>query len=114
MSKSKKSLEERISELEQKRLESLGQSKKYDARIKELEKRDKAEKVKARTHRLCVIGGAVESVLGRAIEPDEVHKLTAFLEKQEQNGSYFSRAMEKRDEVEVYGSAEVETGETLL
>ena len=59
----------------------------------ELEKRYKEEQKKARTHRLCQIGGAVESVLGDTIEEADIPKLIGFLKRQEENGCYFSRAM---------------------
>jgi integrase len=50
---------------------------------------------KKRTHRLCQIGGAVESVLGSAIEEDDIPKLIGFLKRQEANGKFFSKAMQK-------------------
>ena len=46
-------------------------TKKLIAQRKELEKRKKAEESKKRTHRLCQIGGAVESVLGCPIEEED-------------------------------------------
>lgn len=55
----------------------------------------KAEESKKRTHRLCVIGGAVESVLGYPIEEEDIPKLIGFLKRQEANGRYFSKAMQK-------------------
>ena len=51
-------------EMEKKEQESLEKAKRYAAQKKELLKRKKAEESKKRTHRLCQIGGAVESVLG--------------------------------------------------
>ena len=54
---------------------------------------NKEEQKKARTHRLCQIGGAVESVLGGPIEEADIPKLIGFLKRQEENGFYFSRAM---------------------
>ena len=64
MAKSTKTYEERIRALEKKEQESIEATKKLIAQRKELEKRKKAEESKKRTHRLCQIGGAVESVLG--------------------------------------------------
>ena len=60
-----------------------------------LQKRQKAEESRKRTHRLCVIGGAVESVLGCPIEEEDIPKLIGFLKRQEANGRYFSKAMQK-------------------
>ena len=46
-------------------------------------------------HRLCQIGGAVESVLGAPIEEKDIPKLIVFLKRQEANGRFFSKAMQK-------------------
>jgi outer membrane PBP1 activator LpoA protein len=95
MAKSTKTYEERIRALEKKEQESIEATKKLIAQRKELEKRKKAEESKKRTHRLCQIGGAVESVLGAPIEEEDIPKLIGFLKKQEANGKFFSKAMQK-------------------
>ena len=78
------------------RIEKLAQElKHYEAQKKQLEKRRNEEERKKRTHRLIEIGAAVESVLGRCIENEEIPKLIAFLNKQESNGKFFSKAMQK-------------------
>lgn len=93
MSRSTKSYEERLLEMERREQESLEKAKKYAAQKRELQKRQKAEESRKRTHRLCVIGGAVESVLGYPIEEEDIPKLIGFLKRQEANGRYFSKAM---------------------
>ena len=95
MSRSTKSYEERLLEMERREQESLEKAKKYAAQKRELQMRQKAEESKKRTHRLCVIGGAVESVLGCPIEEEDIPKLIGFLKRQEANGRYFSKAMQK-------------------
>ena len=100
MSKSVKSYEERLMEMERREQESLEKAKRYEAQKKELQKRQKAEESKKRTHRLCQIGGAVESVLGYPIEDEDIPKLVGFLKRQEANGRYFSKAMQKGVETE--------------
>ena len=95
MAKSTKTYEERIRALEKKEQESIEATKKLIAQRKELEKRKKAEESKKRTHRLCQIGGAVESVLGCPIEEEDLPKLISFLKRQETNGKFFSKAMQK-------------------
>ena len=95
MAKSTKTYEERIRALEKKEQESIEATKKLIAQRKELEKRKKAEESKKRTHRLCQIGGAVESVLGCPIEEEDLPKLIGFLKRQEINGKFFSKAMQK-------------------
>ena len=82
-------------EMEKKEQESLEKAKRYAAQKKELLKRKKAEESKKRTHRLCQVGGAVESVLGAPIEEEDIPKLIGFLKKQEANGKFFSKAMQK-------------------
>ena len=104
MARSTKSYEERMLQLEKKEQESLEKAKQYATQKRELEKRKKAEESKKRTHRLCQIGGAVESVLGCAIEEEDIPKLVGFLKRQEANGKFFSKAMQKEpvtDTVEV-------------
>ena len=81
--------------IEKKEQESIEATKKLIAQRKELEKRKKAEESKKRTHRLCQIGGAVESVLGCPIEEEDLPKLIGFLKRQETNGKFFSKAMQK-------------------
>ena len=95
MTKTKKSFEERMLEMERREQESLEKAKQYAAQKKELKKRHDAEERKKRTHRLCQIGGAVESVLGNTIEEEDIPKLIAFLKKQETNGRYLTKAMAK-------------------
>ena len=73
-------------------------TKSFEERMLEMEKREQESLAKARrkrTHRLCQIGGAVESVLGVPIEEEDIPKLIGFLKKQEANGNYFSRALGK-------------------
>ena len=82
-------------QLEKREQESLEKAKQYAAQKRELEKRKKAEESKKRIHRLCQIGGAVESVLGSAIEEEDIPKLVGFLKRQEANGKFFSKAMQK-------------------
>ena len=53
------------------------------------------EERKKRTHLLCQIGGTVEKVLDRPLVEEDVMRLLYFLNQQERNGKYFTRAMEK-------------------
>ena len=97
MAKSKKSLEERMLDIEQREQATIEKAKRYEAQKRELKKKLETEERKKRTHRLCVIGGAVESVLGATIEEEDIPKLIAFLNKQELNGKFFSKAMQKEE-----------------
>lgn len=95
MARSTRSYEERILALEKRERESIEAARKIAAQRRELEKRRKAEESRKRTHRLCQIGGAVESVLGCPVEEEHIPRLVAFLRKQEADGGYFSKAMGK-------------------
>ena len=61
-----------------------------------LRAKEKEKERKARTHRLIEIGGAVESVLGRPIEKEELPKLITFLKKQEEKGQFLSKALSEQ------------------
>lgn len=94
MAKQKRTLDERIQNCSTKEEEMLEKLKQYQAQRKQLERRKKEEERKIRTRRLIQIGGAVESVLGRAVTEEDIPKLISFLKKQEANGRYFSKAMQ--------------------
>jgi len=77
--------------------ERLVENKQRQEKLKQEERRIKSQMVqaerKARTRRLIEIGAAVESVLGRPIEKEDLPKLIGFLKQQEERGGYFSKTM---------------------
>lgn len=83
--------EEKIAKLREKQAQLKAQEKQLLAKEREKER-------KARTKRLIEIGGAVESVLGRPIEKEDLPLLIAFLQRQEERGNYFSNAMKRKPE----------------
>ena len=85
MAAEKRSIDERISELQEKQKQLKEQEKKLRAQQSQAER-------KARTKRLIEIGATVESVFGKPIEKEDLPKLKNFLEQQEQRGQYFSKA----------------------
>ena len=92
---SKKTLEERLSliaEREKKAQEKIDQMK---ARRRMLEKKQQDELRRQRTRRLIQIGAAAESVLGREFKEGDIELFRNFLKRQERNGSFFSKALEK-------------------
>ncbi len=95
MARSTKSYEERMLQLEKKEQESLEKAKQYAAQKRELKKRQKDVETKKRTHRLCQIGGAVESVLGSTIEEEDIPKLIGFLKSRKQTESFSQRQCRK-------------------
>ncbi len=108
MAKSTKSYEERMLEMEKKEQESLEKAKRYAAQKKELLKRKKAEESKKRTHRLCQIGGAVESVLGAPIEEEDIPKLIGFLKKAGSQWKIFLKGNAERNKYRYGGSVMAE------
>ena len=100
-------MKKRMLEMEKKEQESLEKAKRYAAQKKELLKRKKAEESKKRTHRLCQVGGAVESVLGSPIEEEDIPKLIGFLKKQEPTGN-FSQGNAERNKYRYGGSVMAE------
>ena len=106
---SKRTLDERIQEKDNLMQQLLVKAKQYEAQIKQLEKKKKEEERKARTHKLITIGGVVSSVLGRDFVEGDDKRLLNFLNQQERNGSYFSKAMNngapdtaKKDKVQAH------------
>ena len=85
----RKTIEEQIKALEEK-------EKTIKARKQQQQAKEKEKERKARTHRLIEIGGAVESVLGRPIEKEELPKLITFLKKQEEKGQFLSKALSEQ------------------
>lgn len=83
-----RSIEERISDLQERQ-------KQLKAQEKALKARRSKEKRKQDAHRKIVVGGAVESVLGRPIEEHEIGNLILFLRQQEDRGGYFSSFMNR-------------------
>ena len=92
---SKRTLQERIQEKNERYEQVMAKAKQYEAQKKQLEKRQKEEDRKIRTRRLIQIGGAAESVLGREFTDDDILRFMNFLKLQEKNGGYFTRAMSK-------------------
>lgn len=83
---SKRTFEERIEELKRKQEQLKEQER-------DIRRRASEEARKKRTRRLIEIGGIVQSVLGRELEDEDKERLIRFLNQQERNGKYFTRAM---------------------
>ena len=65
-----------------------------EAKKKQLTARKKEEDRKARNHRLILLGGNIEQILGRKLIDEDVPKIRKFLLDQERRGKYFSRALQ--------------------
>lgn len=93
MPRSKKSIEERIDAKDdelQKAMDKLNQIKEQK---KALEKRKHEQERKARTHRLIVIGGIAEMVLGREFKDGDEKRFERFLKAQQSRGGFYAKAM---------------------
>ena len=90
MATEKRSIDERISELQEKQKQLKEQEKKLKAQQSQAERKN-------RTKRLIEVGATVESVLGKPISKEDLPKLKKFLEKQEQKGQWFSQAMNEKE-----------------
>lgn len=80
--------DERIAKLKEKREQLYAQER-------ELKKRQTQAERKKRNHRFMQIGGIVEMVLKRKLTDEDIKKFERFLIQQENNGKYFSTAMNK-------------------
>ena len=92
---SKRTLEERINEKNERLQKAKEKAKQYEAQKRQLEKLQKAADRKKRARRLIEIGGTVESVLGREFKEGDTVRLKIFLELQEERGRFFSSAMQR-------------------
>lgn len=101
----KRTLEERIADEARKETEAMERAKQFAAKKKQLEKRKKEEDRKKRTKRLIECGAVAESVLGRPLVDGDATRLMNFLNLQERNGNYYTRAM---------GPGDTEDGKTGL
>jgi hypothetical protein len=86
MANEKRSINERINQLKERKKQITLMEQKLKAQQTQTERKE-------RTKRLIEIGAVVESVLGKPILKDDLLKLKSFLEQQEQRGKYFSKAM---------------------
>ena len=100
MSTPKRTLQERVTEKDLQIEKKLQELKQLQEQKKRLESRRKEDERRARAHRLIEIGGAVESVLGRPIQEQEIPKLISYLRSQEDRGRYFSKAMASEEDKE--------------
>ena len=92
MAVEKRSIDERILELQEKQKQLKEQEKKLKSQLTQAER-------KVRTKRLIEIGAIAENVLGKPILKEDLLNFKEFLELQEQRGNWFSKAMfsEKED-----------------
>ena len=86
--RTRKTLQERLEEIEEQKRQLLEKKKKLEAEIKRDDR-------KARTKHLIETGRAVYSVLGDEYKEGDIDKLIAFLKLQDERGKLFSKAMNR-------------------
>lgn len=87
----KRTLEERIAEAQEKQRQYREQEKKLKAQASQKARKE-------RTKHLIEIGGTIYSILGRDFIDGDIERLTSFLKGQENRGEYFSKAMNEISE----------------
>ena len=110
---SKKSFDERIAELDSKAQTAFEKGKQYEAQKRNKKKKKKAEERKKRNHLLIEIGAAVESLMDRPVQEGDDIRLLNFLKRQEANGRFFTKAMEKSVPHEFAHGSEVSSTQGL-
>jgi hypothetical protein len=93
MPRSNKTFEERMDEKDEQIQKHLAIVKQIKEQKKDLEKRRKEKERRERTRRLIQIGAVAEKVLDRPFTEDDHIRFMNFLQRQENNGKYYSRAM---------------------
>ena len=110
MSTNRRSLDVRVAEKQRLLEAEMKKLKAYEAQLKALNAKKRDEDRKARAHRLIEVGAAVESILGEPITKEMLPQLLDFLERQERNGKYFSKAMGVNRTEEVQHESEQDDG----
>ena len=87
--------EERLQSINAKLTTEMQKLSELEKQRDALEKSIAEKKRKDRNHRLIQLGGVIEHYLGRDTTDDDIHLLSAFLEVQEWNGYFFTKAMNK-------------------
>lgn len=82
----RKTLEEQLASLQEKKNKINEEERRLKAKISE-------QKRKERTKHLIETGGIIYSILGREYKDGDNERLAAFLKSQENRGEFFSKAM---------------------
>ena len=76
--------------------EIIKKQEQLEAQRKVLEKKQRADENKKHAKRLNEFGAIAESVLGRPLVDEDKERFRIFLERQEANGGYYSKAMNSK------------------
>ena len=80
--------EERVAEVQQKRAKVAKRLAQYDEQLKDMEKKEKEEQRKRRTHSLIVCGAEIAALFERVLGQDEIYMVVNFLREQRDLGNF--------------------------
>ncbi len=90
--------EERVAEVQRKRAKTAKRLAQYDEQLKDMEKKEKEEQRKRRTHSLIVCGAEIAALFDRVSDQDEIYTVVNFLREQRELGNF---TLEKTEEAAV-------------
>ena len=98
MPRTRKTYEEQLEANENQIQKHLNKVQELKEQQKDIRRRKRTAERNARTKRLVEIGAVAEGVLGREFKEGDNERFMKFLNRQEYNGKFYSRAMNEQDE----------------
>ena len=98
MPRTRKTYEEQLEANENQIQKHLDKVQELKEQQKSIRRRKRTAERNARTKRLVEIGAVAESVLGREFKEGDNERFMKFLNRQEYNGKFYSRAMNEQGE----------------
>ena len=95
---------ERVEEVQRKRDKAAKRVAQYDEQLKDMEKKEKEERRKQRTHSLIVCGAEIAALFDKVLNQDEIYAVVNFLREQLNLGNF---DLEKTDTVSMKMNQEV-------
>lgn len=86
--------EERVAEVVAKRDKAQRRVDQCNEQLKDMEKKEKEEQRKRRTHSLIVCGAEIAALFNRVLDQDEIYAVVNFLREQRELGNF---TLEKTD-----------------
>lgn len=80
--------EERVAEIQRKRSKAAKRVTQYDEQLKDMEKKEKEEQRKRRTHALIVCGAEIAALFDKVLDQDEIYTVVNFLRAQRELGNF--------------------------
>lgn len=80
--------EERVADVKAKRDKALRKVAQCNEQLKDMEKKEKEEQRKRRTHSLIVCGAEIAALFDRVLDQDEIYAVVNFLREQRDLGNF--------------------------